>query len=78
MKGLCEDAENLCNVLRGVADTVKKRVDGIPRDSPDRVAVEIALHTARSLDLNTRIDGLKRWAILISRGCWRDRALSVL
>ncbi|KAI0704005.1 hypothetical protein C8Q76DRAFT_683990 [Earliella scabrosa] len=60
------------------ADTVKQRVDGIPRDSPDRVAVEIALHTARSLDLNTRIDGLKRWAILMSKYCWRDRsALSV-
>ena len=63
MKGLCEDAEDLYNVVKGVANTVKQRVDSIPRDSPDRVNVEMALHTAKNLDLNTRIDGLKRWVI---------------
>ena len=60
MKGLCEDVSNLCNIIEGVADTVKQRVESIPRDSPDRVAVDNALRTARNLDLNTRIDGLKR------------------
>ncbi|KAI0702233.1 hypothetical protein C8Q76DRAFT_234242 [Earliella scabrosa] len=60
VKGLCEDVEDLCNVIEGVADTMKQRLDGLPSGSPDRVAVEIALHSARSLDLNTRIDGLKR------------------
>ncbi|KAI0702220.1 hypothetical protein C8Q76DRAFT_802509 [Earliella scabrosa] len=60
VKGLCEDATNLCNDIEGVAKTVRHRVEGIPRDSPDRGIVENALSSAKNLDLNIRIDGLKK------------------
>ncbi|KAI0702230.1 hypothetical protein C8Q76DRAFT_697944 [Earliella scabrosa] len=60
VKGLCEDATNLCDDIEGVAKTVRQRVENIPRNSPDRVVVENALHSAKNLNLNVRIDGLRR------------------
>ncbi|KAI0704022.1 hypothetical protein C8Q76DRAFT_697381 [Earliella scabrosa] len=60
VKGLCEDATNLCDDIEGVAKTVRQRVEGIPCDSPDRGIVENALSSAKNLDLNIRIDGLKK------------------
>ena len=77
VKGLCEDATNLCDDIEGVAKTVRRRFENIPRNSPDRVVVENALHSVKTLDLNIRIDGLRRCIGLIPSGCYRDRVLSI-
>ena len=65
MKGLCEDAANLCDDIKEVAETVRRRFDNIPGDSLDRGIVENALSSAKNLDLNVRIDGLRRCVGLI-------------
>ena len=61
VKGLCKQVEDLCEVIKQVADTVQKAVNRIPGDSRDRGDVEWKLRASKeSATLNARIDKLER------------------
>ena len=55
-------------VIRSVAETVKKGVENIPSDSPDRIAAETKLGTTKNLGLTVRVDELKRCGLLAFTG----------
>ena len=60
--------EAVHTAIQSVAETVKKRVENIPSDSPDRIAAETKLGTTKNLGLTVRVDELKRCGLLAFTG----------